>query len=100
MKKRLFLDSVFSAFFIFIILISAIAAYGAPELTKLLFPGFDASMHATVVFLMRIMLLQPIFLGISNLFASVTQLERRFFIYAVSPILYNLGIIIGVFILY
>ncbi|MDO8594310.1 MAG: lipid II flippase MurJ, partial [bacterium] len=39
-------------------------------------------------------------LGISNLFASVTQLERRFFVYAISPILYNFGIIIGVFFFY
>jgi len=97
---RIFLDSVFSAFFLFVLLISALACYFAPALAKLLFPGFSESMLTTTVSLMRIMLLQPIALGISNLFASVTQLERRFFVYAVSPILYNLGIIIGVFFLY
>lgn len=97
---REFLDSVFSAFFIFILLVSVVAFSLAPKLTALLFPGFTEGMLETTVFLMRIMLLQPIFLGISNLFASVTQLERRFFIYAVSPILYNLGIVIGVFFLF
>lgn len=97
---RAFLDSVFSAFFIFILLVSAVAFYLAPDITHLLFPGFSEEALGTTAFLMRIMLLQPIFLGISNLFASVTQLERRFFVYAVSPILYNAGLIIGVFFLY
>ena len=97
---REFLDSVFSAFFLFILLVSLIAFFLAPKLTSLLFPGFSGEMLGTTVFLMRVMLLQPIFLGISNLFASVTQLERRFFVYAISPILYNLGIVIGVFFFY
>ncbi len=97
---RAFLDAIFSAFFIFIVLVSAAAFFLAPPLVHLLFPGFSGEMLGMTVFLMRIMLLQPIFLGISNLFASVTQLERRFFVYAVSPILYNLGIVIGVFFLY
>src|SRR3989338_8495770 len=97
---RVFLDSVFSAFFFFIVTVSAVALFFAPAITHLLFPGFDGEMIATTVLLMRIMLLQPIFLGISNLLASVTQLERRFFVYAISPILYNLGLIIGVLFLY
>ncbi|MEK7087886.1 MAG: murein biosynthesis integral membrane protein MurJ [Patescibacteria group bacterium] len=97
---RVFLDSVFSAFFIFILLVSFVSFLAAPGLTRLLFPGFTAEMSLATALLMRIMLLQPIFLGISNLLASITQLERRFFIYAVSPVLYNLGIIIGVFFFY
>ena len=99
-SARAFLDSVFSAFFIFMVAVSAVAFYWAPELTRVLFPGFSGEASATVSTLMRIMLLQPILLGISNLFASVTQLERRFFVYAISPILYNLGIIIGILALY
>jgi putative peptidoglycan lipid II flippase len=97
---REFLDSVFSGFFAFILVLSALTFFFAPQLTELLFPGFTPDMLSHTAFLMRIMLLQPILLGVSNLFASVTQLERRFFVYAVSPILYNVGIIIGVFLLY
>lgn len=97
---RLFLDSVFSAFFIFILLVSLLAFPFASFIVRVLFPGFGEEASLATALLMRIMLLQPIFLGLSNLFASVTQLERRFFIYAVSPILYNLGIIIGVFFFY
>ncbi|MEK7170232.1 MAG: lipid II flippase MurJ [Patescibacteria group bacterium] len=96
-EARRFLDTVFSAFFVCIVVASAVAFYFVPELLRLLFPGFSERMLDTTGFLTRILLLQPIFLGISNLFASVTQLERRFFVYAISPILYNFGIIIGVF---
>ncbi len=97
---RAFLDSVFSAFFFFLIVVSLLAGIFAPEMTKSFFPGFTTGMLQTTVLLMRILLLQPIFLGISNLFASVTQLERRFFVYALSPILYNFGIVVGVLFLY
>lgn len=97
---RRFLDSVFSAFFLLILAVSALAFWGTPELVALFFPGFSGDTLALTVSLMRIMLLQPIFLGISNLYASITQLERRFFLYAVSPILYNLGIVTGVVFFY
>src|SRR3989344_5834752 len=99
-SARRFLDSVFSAFFVLIVVLCALAFFFAPRLVVALFPGFDASAAHDVTLLMRIMLLQPIFLGISNLFASVTQLERRFFVYAISPILYNIGLIIGVVFFY
>jgi putative peptidoglycan lipid II flippase len=50
--------------------------------------------------LTRIMLLQPIFLGLSNIFAAVTQSRNRYALYSISPLLYNVGIIAGVVVLY
>jgi len=35
-------------------------------------------------------------MGLSNLFASVTQMYKRFLVYAIAPVLYNVGILIGV----
>lgn len=93
---RRFLDTLFSSFFLFMLVLSGLAFYFAPQISSLLFPGFENTQLETVVSLMRIMLLQPILLAISNLYGSVTQLERRFFVYAMSPILYNLGIVIGI----
>ena len=46
------------------------------------------------------MLLQPLFLGISSLFGVVTQLGHRFVLFAVSPLVYNVGIIFGIVFLY
>jgi len=50
--------------------------------------------------LTRILLLQPIFLGASNILANLTQLRHRFLIYSISPLLYNVGIIAGIVTLY
>ncbi|MFA7302355.1 MAG: lipid II flippase MurJ [Candidatus Paceibacterota bacterium] len=47
------------------------------------------------VLLARILLVQPLLLGLSGIFSSVTQVHRRFVLFALSPVLYNLGIIVG-----
>src|SRR3989344_1688983 len=46
------------------------------------------------------MLLSPLFLGLSNLFSSLTQMKHRFLVYAASPLAYNIGIIGGVLFAY
>ena len=48
------------------------------------------------VVLTRIMFLSPLFLGMSSILSGVLQYFRRFFIYSLAPILYNLGIIFGI----
>jgi putative peptidoglycan lipid II flippase len=50
--------------------------------------------------LARIMLFSPFLMGLSNLFGSVTQLFHKFLIYSLSPIFYNVGIIVGAVFLY
>jgi putative peptidoglycan lipid II flippase len=44
--------------------------------------------------------LQPILLGLSGVLGSVTQVHRRFVLFALSPVLYNLGIILGTIVFY
>ena len=56
--------------------------------------------NAELVSLVRILLLQPILLGASNIVAACTQMRHQFFLYAISPLLYNVGIIIGIVFLY
>ena len=97
---RKFLNDVFTVFFIAMVLVSLIAFFLMPYLIPLIAPGFTLPMQAKVIELSRIMLLSPILMGLSNLFGSITQLFRRFFIYALSPVFYNVGIIIGVIFLY
>lgn len=90
-----FIDATFSFFFFVIMGISGIAFIFAPYILKIVFPVFTDD-FPTLVLMTRIMLLSPIFLGFSNFLASITQVHRRFFIYALSPVLYNVGIIIGI----
>jgi putative peptidoglycan lipid II flippase len=71
-----------------------------PQIAPFLFPGFPPETLANTVLLSRIMLLQPILLGLSSIATSVIQVMRQFVIFALAPILYNLGIIVGAVFLY
>ena len=72
-------------------------AYGAmPALARWVAPGFSADALGQLVLLSRILLLSPLLLGFSTLVSNVIQAHRRFFIYALSPIFYNAGIIVGI----
>lgn len=95
-----YLNDVFTVFFSLMIVVSAIAFFLMPYLVHFIAPGFSVEHQREVIMISRIMLLSPIFMGLSNLFGTVTQLFRKFFIYSLSPILYNVGIIIGVIFLY
>ncbi len=98
---RKFIDSIFSVFFLAIIVTSIIVFIFTPSLLTFLIPGFidDVMFHELIVST-RILLLSPIFLGLSNFFSSITQMHKRFLVYALSPIVYNLGIIFGIICLY
>lgn len=99
--EKVFLSSIFSVFTAAISIVAILAFIAAPFLLKVLFPGFaDAPVFSDLVVLTRILLLQPIFLGLSNFFGSITQTRKRFLIYALGPLLYNMGIIFGVLFFY
>jgi putative peptidoglycan lipid II flippase len=91
---------LFSFFISAMALISLVLCILMPKIVAYLFPGFDVGDLETIVTMSRILLLQPIFLGISNLLSVSTQMNKRFFIYSLSPILYNCAIIFGVLFLY
>jgi putative peptidoglycan lipid II flippase len=72
-----------------------------PQFLAFLYPSLSASAHqGEFIFLARLLLIQPIVLGLSGVVGSVTQVHRRFVLFALSPVLYNLGIIIGTIFLY
>ncbi|MBI5140108.1 MAG: murein biosynthesis integral membrane protein MurJ [Candidatus Vogelbacteria bacterium] len=97
---RRFIGNIFLFFFLLIVAISAIAFFLMPGLNPLLFPGFDNQKVEQVTILSRVLLLSPIFLGLSNILGTLTQTHKRFFLYALSPILYNVSIIGGILLLY
>ena len=100
-EARAFLDSIFTSFFFLMALVSIVAFFFMPQLTKLMFPGFvDEGARATLVHLARIILLSPTLLGVSNVLGGITQTHRKFFLYAISPVLYNFGIIVGILVFY
>jgi putative peptidoglycan lipid II flippase len=93
------LGQMFSAFLLVYALVSLLLFAFAPLLVSIIFPGFTDNSE-TLVLLMRILLMQPLLLGVSSLLGVITQLSQRFVLYALSPLVYNLGIIIGILFLY
>ncbi|MFA6340828.1 MAG: lipid II flippase MurJ, partial [Candidatus Paceibacterota bacterium] len=91
-EGKKFIGNIFTFFFSLIIVTSAIVFFFIPWINKLLFTGFSDADLVTVNTLTRVLLLSPIFLGISNIFGTLTQTYKRFLIYSLSPLLYNIGI--------
>ncbi len=90
-----FMDTAFTAFLIITVFACAVAFIVMPEIEKFLYPSFSPYALNKTVEISRLLLLSPILLGFSNLIATVTQLERRFIIYALMPVLYNFSIVLG-----
>jgi len=88
-------NNVLSLMLFVLLVLSVVCVIGAPAIMKLMVPGFSEEKYRITVNLTRIMFLSPIFLGISSVFGGVLQSFKRFFIYSLSPIVYNIGIIIG-----
>jgi putative peptidoglycan lipid II flippase len=97
---RHFFNEVFTSFAFFITLVALLVFIFMPKLAHLVAPGFGVSEMKDLVTMSRIMLLSPIFLGMSNLFGTVTQIYKRYLVYALAPVFYNLGIIFGIIFLY
>ncbi len=99
-EAQKYLNDIFTVFFSLIVLVSLAAFFLMPYFVHYVAPGFTEYYQVEVILLSRIMLFSPILMGLSNLFGSITQLFRKFFIYSLSPIFYNLGIIAGVVLFY
>jgi putative peptidoglycan lipid II flippase len=94
------LADLFSRFLGLMSLTAVVAYFLMPYLLRLTAPGFSPAQQLELLPLARLLLLSPILLGLSNLLANVTQSSRKFFLYALSPVLYNLGIIFGIIFFY
>jgi len=78
-----------------IVLVSLIFFLFAPYLMRLITPGFSPEKIADTADMTRIMFLSPLFLGVSAVFGGILVSYKRFLIYSMAPIFYNIGIIIG-----
>lgn len=82
-----------------LLVVGALAFLFAEPLTFAVAPGFPQEKRALLVHLTRVMLLSPLLFLASNLFGSMLVSTKRFFFYGLSPVLYNLGIILGALVL-
>jgi len=90
------INGIINILFLSIIFISAVFCLFTPLIMRWLTPGFSPEKMALTVSFTRIMFFSPIFLGISGIFGGILTSFRRFLIYSIAPVFYNIGIIIGV----
>lgn len=80
----------------FVLIVAAIIIFFTiPYLIKVVAPGFNPETQKLAVNITRVLLLSSIIFGASNTFGSILVSLKKFTAYAISPALYNLGIILG-----
>lgn len=89
-------NNLLNVFFVFLIAASAVFFIFTPWLMKIITPGFSPENLKTVSALTRLMFLSPIFFGISSIFSGILHYFNRFLVYSLAPVLYNIGIIVGI----
>lgn len=72
-----------------------IIIFADPLMRYLIAPGLSESGHALAVSMMRVIAVNPFIFAIAAVIASIQQAVGRFTFYALAPMIYNLGIIIG-----
>jgi len=88
-------NSILNLIGLSLIVICLILIVFAPWLIKLIAPGFSPEKLSATVELARVMFLSSFFLGISTVLGGILRSFKRFLVYSLGPIMYNLGIIFG-----
>lgn len=88
-------SSVINIAILCLIIACFILALVMPYLAPLFVPGFDSEKMTLTVKLARIMLASPIFFGLSYIFGAILNSYKRFMVYSLSPLIYNVAIILG-----
>lgn len=75
--------------------VSVLIMIFADQITALLVDGYSESGQALTASMMRVIAVNPFIFAIAAVIASIQQAVGRFTFYALAPMIYNLGIIIG-----
>lgn len=75
--------------------LSVIVLVLAKPIAHLIGPGFGPAEIEILSNLMRIMLLSTFIFAVSTILGSILHALQRFLVYALAPVFYNLGIIVG-----
>lgn len=72
-----------------------IIIFADPIVRYVVGPGLDESGRSLAISMLRVIAINPFLFAISAVIASVQQAVGRFVFFALAPIIYNIGIIIG-----
>ena len=92
-------SSVMNMMLILAGLAAALMEVFAPQLTSLLVASYSPEKQRLVVDLTRIVLIQPLFLGVAGVMMGVLNTYQHFLLPALAPVVYNLSIIVAALVL-
>lgn len=90
-----FFSAVFWWITLCILLLTMVAWIAAPELSKLVGPGFNAQAQERLAFFLRIILPAQVFFLSGACLSALLYIRRQFWIPALTPLVYNGCIILG-----
>lgn len=88
-------NSVINIAIIMLICSCLVLVFLMPFIVPLFVHGFSPVEQQLTVKLARIMLASPIFFGLSYIFGAILNSFKRFTVYSLSPLVYNISIILG-----
>jgi putative peptidoglycan lipid II flippase len=84
-----------NAALLFVVISAALLILLMPYIMPIIVPDFDAYRMSKAIQYSRLLMLTPIFFSASYIIGSMLNCFKRFFVYALSPLFYNLSIIFG-----
>lgn len=89
-------NSVLNLIGISLVVLAILCYFFAPQLVAILSSGESVAQQVETVKYTRVMLFSLFFFGISNVMAGLLHAHKKFMVYALAPIMYNVGIIFGI----
>jgi putative peptidoglycan lipid II flippase len=93
-------NSLFFFFSVTLIVLALFALLLLPFITPFVVPGFDEFQKKYFIICSSILLVQPLFLGLSALVSCLAQVKHRFILYSLAPLTYTVIIILSIWQLY
>ena len=95
-----FVNTSFYFLILFLLFGATVLFFAIPFLGDTLFSNFSGESRSIFILFSRVYLIQAALFAVSSFFTAILQLKRKFLLYSLLPILYNIGIIFGVMVLY
>ncbi|MFZ1458958.1 MAG: lipid II flippase MurJ [Candidatus Saccharimonadales bacterium] len=88
--------SVINVMALLTLVVSVLIIIFADVLVRTIWPGLDDSGHGLAASMMRVIAINPFVFAVASVIASMQQAIGRFTFFALAPLIYNIGIIIGI----
>ncbi|HET7101829.1 MAG TPA: lipid II flippase MurJ, partial [Terriglobia bacterium] len=92
-------STVITSMVLLLLALVVVGEFFAPQLLRVIAPGFNPAEKAHAVFLTRLMMPAQVFFYLGSILSAVQYAKGRFLISSLAPVVYNVGIILCGFLL-